>query len=164
MPPTHFLWIHLNITLPSTPGSSKWSLSLRFPHQNPAYDSSLPHKRYMPHPFILLDFITRIILGEDYRSFRSSLCIFYHSPVTPFLLGLNILLNTLFSNTLSLRIKTPYILLCERIFKQFFCEESVTYLAFCNNFRSKIGAYKLINTRLIFFCNQPGNIVNCGSF
>jgi hypothetical protein len=32
------------------PGSSKWSLSLRFTHQNAAYASPLPHTRYMPHP------------------------------------------------------------------------------------------------------------------
>ena len=50
---------------------------------------------------ILLDFITRTILGEEYRSLSSSLCSLLHSPVTSSLLGRNILLNTIFSNTLS---------------------------------------------------------------
>ena len=50
LPPTsHFLKIDLNI-IPSMPGSSKWSLSLRFPHLNPVYASPIPHKRYMPCP------------------------------------------------------------------------------------------------------------------
>ena len=47
-PTFHFLKIHLNIILPSAPGSSQWSISLRFPHQNPVRTSPLPHTRYMP--------------------------------------------------------------------------------------------------------------------
>ena len=46
----YFLKIHLNIILPSTPGSLKWHLSLGFPHQNPKYAFSYPHTRYIPHP------------------------------------------------------------------------------------------------------------------
>jgi len=49
-PTSNFLNIHLNIILPSAPGSPKCSLSLRFPHQNPVYASPLPHTRYMPRP------------------------------------------------------------------------------------------------------------------
>ena len=56
-----------------------------------------------PAHLILLNFITRTILGEVYRSFSSSLCSFLHSLVTLSFLRPNILLNTLFLNTLSLR-------------------------------------------------------------
>ena len=48
--PSHFLKIHLNIILPSTSGSPQWSLSLRFPNQNPVHTSPLPHTRHMPRP------------------------------------------------------------------------------------------------------------------
>jgi len=40
----------LSIILPSKPGSPQWSLSLRFPHQNPVPASPLPHTCYMPRP------------------------------------------------------------------------------------------------------------------
>jgi hypothetical protein len=42
-------------------------------------------------------------LGEEYKILSYSLCSFLHSPVTSSLLGPNVLLNSLFSNILSLR-------------------------------------------------------------
>ena len=41
-----------------------------------------PIRATCPTYLILLDFITRKILGEQYRSLSSSLCSFLHSPVT----------------------------------------------------------------------------------
>jgi hypothetical protein len=99
-PTLHFIKIHPNIILPSTPGSPQWSLSLRFSHPNPIHASLLPHPRCMPQPCQFLDFNTRTILGEEYRSWRS-LWSYLHSPVTSSLLGPNIL-NTLFWNNLRL--------------------------------------------------------------
>jgi hypothetical protein len=52
---------------------------------------------------ILLDLITRNILGEEYRSLSYSVCSFLHSPATSSLIGPNSLLRILFSNTFSLR-------------------------------------------------------------
>ena len=42
--------VHFNIILPFKPRSSKWSLSFRFPHQNPICTAPLPKTRYIRRP------------------------------------------------------------------------------------------------------------------
>ena len=101
IPTSHLLEIHPNIIHQFTPRSPQLSLSLRFPHQDPIHPLSSPMHATCPAHLILLDFITRTILGEAYKSFSSSFCNHLHSPVTSSLLGPNILLNAMFSNTLS---------------------------------------------------------------
>jgi hypothetical protein len=51
---------------------------------------------------IQLHLITRIPLGDKYRSLSSTLCSFHHSSVMSSLLHLNVFLSTLFSDILSL--------------------------------------------------------------
>ena len=95
--PTLILSSHLCLGLPSGLFSSG------FPTKN-LYTSLLsPIHATCPAHLILPDFISWTILGEQYRSLSSSLYSFLPSPVTSSPLDPNILLNILFSNTLSLR-------------------------------------------------------------
>ena len=81
IPTYHLLEIHPNIIHPSTPRSPQWSLSLRFPHQDPIHHPLLTHTCHMPCPSHFFRLFHPTILGEGYRSFSSSLCNLLHSPL-----------------------------------------------------------------------------------
>ena len=66
-PTSHLLEIHPNIINSSTPKSPQWSPSFRFPHQDPIHPLSSSIRATCPAHLILLDFITRTILGEEYK-------------------------------------------------------------------------------------------------
>ena len=91
---SHLLEIRSNIIRPSTQGLPSSLLPSSFPTKT-LYTplSSLIHTTCPAH-LILLNFITRTILGEEYMSISPSLCNLLHSPITSSLLGPNILLNT----------------------------------------------------------------------
>ena len=50
IPTSHLLEIRPNIIHPSTPRSRQWSLSLRFPHQDPIHSPLLTHTRHILSP------------------------------------------------------------------------------------------------------------------
>jgi hypothetical protein len=60
-PPVYLQNIHLNIILPSTPGSSKWS----FPQDSQQNHMCTPIRATRLAHLILLDLITRTIFGEE---------------------------------------------------------------------------------------------------
>ena len=67
---------HLRLGLPSG------LLPSGFPTKTLYTPLSSPIRATCPAHLILLDFITRTILGEEYKSFSSSLCSLLYSPVT----------------------------------------------------------------------------------
>jgi hypothetical protein len=102
-PTFQFLKIHLNLILPSKPGSHKWSLSLRFPHQYTIYACPLSHTCYVPRPNHYSQFDHPNDIWWAVQIIKLPVYSFLNSPVTSSLLGPNILLNTQFPNSLGLR-------------------------------------------------------------
>ena len=89
-PTPHFLKIHHNITLPSMPGSPKWSLSLRFPHQT-LYKPLLspiratcppPHSFWFYHPNYRVSIKSfpgyKHLLQENYCTWNTNIYIYIY--------------------------------------------------------------------------------------
>ena len=100
--PTHFLKIHFHIIHPSTPGPSKWSLSVKFPHQNHACTSPLPCACYIPRPPHYSPFDHPNNIWWAVQLIKLHIMYFRNSLGTSSLLSPTIILSPLFSNTLSL--------------------------------------------------------------
>ena len=71
IPTSYLLEMHPNIIHPSTHRSPQWSLSLRFPTKTLYTPLSSPICTTSPPHLILLDFITRTMLGEEYTNIHS---------------------------------------------------------------------------------------------
>ena len=90
-PTSHFLKIHLILSYHLCLGLQSSHHPSSFPTKNLYTTFFSPIRSTGPVHLILLDFIIRTILGEEYRSLSSSLCSFLQSPVASYLLGPNIL-------------------------------------------------------------------------
>jgi hypothetical protein len=99
--PSYLSTIHFNLVNPPTSSSSQWSLYFWL-STNVLYAFFFSIHAICPAHLIPLALIILIILGEGHKLWSSSLCSFLQPPVTLALFGQSILLNALFSHTLSL--------------------------------------------------------------
>ena len=100
--PSHFLKILFNTTIPSASRSSKWSLCLRSPHQNPICTSPVSHTCYVPRQSHSSGFDSPNNIRWAVLITNSPVYSLLRSPVTSFLLW-PIYFSTPYSrNTLSL--------------------------------------------------------------
>ena len=100
--PPRFLKTHFNIVLPSTPRSFKQFSTTGLPTQLLYVPLLCPIRATCPTPLNLLYLMARMTSGEECTAWSSLSCRLFHCPATSSLLGSNIFLITLFSNTLSL--------------------------------------------------------------
>ena len=100
--PHHFLMIHFNFILPYTPKFPKCTSSLGSGHQIPVCTSPNPYSCHMFRPCYLswLEYPKNLLMIAIYKFSR--FVFFSNLIVTSSLLGPNIFLSTLFSNTVIL--------------------------------------------------------------
>jgi hypothetical protein len=94
--------IYFNTVHPHTSWSSYWSLSFWLSHQYPIRIPCLPHSCYMPCPSHPPWLDQPNYVWQGVQVMKLLIMQFPPSPITSSLLGPNILLSILFSNTRSL--------------------------------------------------------------
>jgi len=70
---THFYFLKLYFTVPSTSSPSEWTVSFSFPHRTLYAGRFATMRATCPAHLTILDLITRIIYREQYRLWNSSL-------------------------------------------------------------------------------------------